>query len=44
MNEYKIKAKYLQYVLSKSCYPYEDISKDKTMDYETYKNKLEGVK
>lgn len=40
MNEYKIKAKYLQYILNRSCYPYEDIPNEKTMDYETYKNKL----
>lgn len=40
MSEYKIKGKYLVYILSRCVYPYEDIPNNKTLSYEEYKNKL----
>ena len=42
MNEDKIRAKYLTYILSRCAYPYEDIPNDKTMDYETFKKSFEN--
>lgn len=40
MSEYKIKGKYISYILKRCVYPYEDIPNDKTIDYETFKKKL----
>jgi|GEM_PF-3754141 len=40
MNEDKIRAKYLTYILKRCVYPYEDIPNDKTIDYETFKQNI----
>lgn len=44
MSESRIKGKYLEYLLSRMSYPYEDIPNDKTLNYTEFKNKLKGVK